>query len=123
MAYKILADAVVGIHFGFVLFVALGGFLALRRRWVAWLHLPAAIWGAGIELWGGICPLTPLEIRFRRLAGEAGYSGGFIEHYILPALYPDGLTRGVQIALGLLVVAINLGVYGWMVVRSRRGSR
>lgn len=122
MLYRILADAVVALHFGFVLFVTLGSFLVLRWPRVAWVHVPAAVWGAGIEFLGGICPLTPLEIRLRRLAGEAGYSGGFIEHYLLPVLYPGGLTREVQIALGGLVVVLNLAVYGWILARRRRGS-
>ncbi len=121
MIYRIGADAVVALHFAFVVFVAIGAFAVLRWPRLAWAHVPAAIWGAGIELAGGICPLTPLENRLRRLAGEAGYSGGFIEHYVMPVLYPGALTRGVQIALGVSVVAVNLAVYGWLVARRRRG--
>lgn len=122
MIYRLGADAVVALHFAFVVFVAIGAFFVLRWPRLAWAHVPAAIWGAGIELAGGICPLTPLENRLRRLAGEAGYSGGFIEHYLLPVLYPGGLTRGVQIALGVLVVAVNLAVYAWILTRRRGGS-
>ena len=110
---------VVGLHLLFVLFVVAGGFLVLRWRPVMLLHLPAAIWGALIEFKGWICPLTPLENWLRRRGGQAGYGGGFVEHYLLPILYPSGLTRPVQIVLGGLVLAINLGVY-WMAWRRRR---
>ncbi len=123
MIYRLAADAVVALHFAFVVFVAVGAFAVVRWRRLAWLHVPAAIWGAGIELAGGICPLTPLENHLRRLAGGAGYGGGFIEHYLLPVLYPGALTRGVQIALGVLVVAVNLVVYGWLLARRRGGGR
>ena len=119
MLYRLLADAVVVLHFAFVLFVVLGGLLALRWPRAAWFHLPAALWGAGIEFVQGICPLTPLENHLRRLGGDAGYAGGFVEHYVLPALYPAGLTRGVQLGLGLFVVGLNVGVY-WVVWRRRR---
>lgn len=119
MLYRFLADLVVALHFAFVLFVVLGGLFALRWPRAAWLHLPAAIWGAGIEFLAGVCPLTPLENRLRRLGGEAGYSGGFVEHYLLPVLYPAGLTREVQLALGTFVVALNVVIYA-MVWRRRR---
>jgi Protein of Unknown function (DUF2784) len=111
MGYGFLADFVVGAHFLFVLFVVLGGFLALRWPRVIYFHLPAAAWGALVELWGWICPLTPLEKWLRRQGGLAGYQGGFIEHYILPVLYPAGLTRGVQLVLAAVVVTVNLLVY------------
>jgi len=119
MLYRLLADLVVLLHTGFVLFVVLGGLLALRWPRAAWIHLPAALWGAGIEFAAGICPLTPLENHLRRLGGEAGYTGGFVEHYVLPVLYPDGLIRGVQLALGMFVLVLNLVVYA-MVWRRRR---
>jgi hypothetical protein len=112
-----MADLVVLIHFAFVLFVVFGGLLVLRWRRVMYLHLPAAVWGAFIELAGGICPLTPLENSLRRSAGLAGYEGGFVEHYILPVLYPAGLTRGVQLTLGMLVIGINVAIYGWILAR------
>ncbi|MBA3759204.1 MAG: DUF2784 domain-containing protein [Gemmatimonadales bacterium] len=118
-----LADFVVVLHFLFVLFVVLGGLLVLRWPRVAWLHLPAAIWGAAIELAGGICPLTPLENSLRRQAGGTGYSGGFIEYYILPVLYPSDLTRSVQIVLGLLVIALNLAIYAQVFVKGRPLAR
>jgi hypothetical protein len=107
-----LADLVVLIHFAFVTFVVLGGLLVLRWPRLAYVHLPVVVYGALIELVGWICPLTPLEKRLRENAGLAGYEGGFVEHYILPVLYPSGLTRGVQLVLGLLVVALNLVFYG-----------
>ena len=122
MLYGLLADLTVLVHFAFVLWVVLGGLLVLRRPWLAWLHVPAAIWGAAIEFGGWICPLTPLELRLRDLAGEAGYTGGFVEHYILPVLYPTGLTREVQIALGLVVLVVNVTVYV-MVIRRLTESR
>ena len=123
MMYRILADLVVGVHALFVAFVVIGGLLALRWPWVAALHLPAAVWGALIEFQGWICPLTPLEKSLRAAAGEAGYRGGFIEHYLLPALYPAGLTRGVQLVLGASVIVVNLLVYGVVLVRAARERR
>jgi hypothetical protein len=114
--HGLLADAVVVVHFGFVLFVLFGGLLVLRWRRVMWLHLPAAAWGALIEFAGWICPLTPLEKWLRRQGNLGGYEGGFVEHYILPVLYPQALTRSVQLVLGLLVVLLNLFIY-WRVLR------
>lgn len=122
MLYRILADVVVGVHALFVAFVVAGGLLALRWPWIAAVHLPAAVWGALIELQGWVCPLTPLEKSLRAAAGQAGYQGGFIEHYLLPVLYPAGLTRSVQVVLGSLVVVINLVIYG-LVVRRRTARR
>lgn len=120
MVYRLLADFVVLVHFAFVLFVVAGALLVLRWRWVAWVHVPAAIWGALIEFAGWICPLTPLEQRLRIMGGSAGYTGGFIEHYILPILYPAGLNRRVQIVLGLLVLGVNAAIYAWVLVRVLR---
>jgi hypothetical protein len=118
--YGLLADLVVGLHVVFVTFVVLGGLLVLRWPKVAYLHLPAAIWGAAIEFAGWICPLTPLERHLRRLAGESAYSTGFIEHYILPLLYPAALTRNIQVLLGLFVIAVNLAIYAYVFQRRRR---
>jgi len=118
--YDLLADAVVVVHIAFVLFVAGGGVLVFRWPWVAALHLPAAAWGAWIELSGGVCPLTPLELRLRNLAGEAGYAGGFVEHYLVPLLYSGAITREIQIGLGVGVVILNAFVYA--AVLHRRGK-
>jgi hypothetical protein len=120
---RFLADMVVGVHFLFVLFVVLGGLLVLRWPRVAYLHLPAAIWGALIELAGWICPLTPLENWLRRQAGGAGYSGDFIDHYILPVLYPSSLTRSIQLMLGFLVLAVNLGIYAYVFHRGGEAGK
>ena len=114
-----LADAVVAVHFLFVLFVLFGGLLVLRWRWVRWLHLPAAAWGALIEFAGWTCPLTPLEKWLRREGNLGGYEGGFVEHYILPVLYPQALTRTIQLVLGGIVVLLNLYIY-WRVLRQDR---
>ena len=119
MIYRVLADLVLVFHLAFVLFVVLGGLIVLRWAWVAFLHLPAAIWGVLIEYTGWICPLTPLEVSLRMRGGEAGYSGGFIEHYIQPVLYPNGLTRGIQILLGSLALLLNIAAYAVVLSRSR----
>jgi hypothetical protein len=116
----ILADLVVVLHSLFVLFVIFGGLLVLRWPRLAYVHLPVATYGALIELVGWICPLTPLEKRLREQAGLEGYEGGFVEHYILPVLYPSALTRGVQLVLGGLVIGINVAIYGVIVKRRRR---
>jgi len=114
-----LADVVVGVHFIFILFVILGGLIVLRwKRW-AWIHIPCFLWGALIEFSGWFCPLTPMENWLRQSGGEAGYPTPFVEHYILPILYPTELTRELQIVLGLIVIAINIGVYGWLWHRTR----
>lgn len=122
MLYSLLADFVVVVHLAFVVFVVLGGLLVLRRGWVAWFHVPAAVWGALIELFGWVCPLTPLEQWLRRRAGEAGYQGGFVEHYLLPILYPGELTREIQVMLGVAVLVVNLAVYGRVLWRRRTGT-
>ena len=123
MIYRALADLVLVVHLTFVLFVVLGGLLVLRWPRAAWLHIPAAIWGVLIEYTGWICPLTPLENSFRARGGEMGYSGGFIEHYIQPLLYPAGLTRGTQIALGSFVLLLNLGAYGILLTKGKKPHR
>jgi hypothetical protein len=114
LRYDLLADVVLVIHFTFVVFVVLGGLLVLRWPKAAYLHIPAAIWGAAIEFAGWICPLTPLENWLRRQAGGVEYSGGFIEHYVLPILYPSALSRDIQLLLGFLVIAVNLTIYGYV---------
>lgn len=124
MPHRLLADALVVVHLAFVLFVVLGGLLALRWPRAAWVHLPAALWGAWIEWAGWICPLTPLENRLRERGGQSGYDTTFVEQYIVPVLYPPGLSREVQWVLGALVVAVNVAVYLWVLRhRARRVSR
>lgn len=111
MIYRFLADAVLILHLTFIVFVVFGGFVVLRNPRLAWLHAPAVIWAAATEFLGIVCPLTPLENRLRALGGEAGYSGGFIEHYVTAWIYPDGLTREVQWVFGFAVIAINAAIY------------
>lgn len=123
MLDKLLADFVVLFHVTFVLFVVTGGLLALRWGRVAWLHVPCVLWGAWVELAGWICPLTPLEVSLREAAGQAGYSGGFLQHYVIPVLYPAGLTRGIQVGLGVTVLVLNLAAYSVVWRRKRRASR
>lgn len=115
-----MADAVVLLHLAFILFVVLGGLAVLRWPRLAWLHVPAAIWGALIEFAGWICPLTPLENFLRERGGAAGYAGGFIDHYITSIIYPQGLTRTMQLGVGLFVLAINAFVYWTIWRRSKR---
>jgi hypothetical protein len=110
-AFGVLADLLLLVHGAFVLFVVAGGLLVLRWPRAAWLHVPAALWGASIEFAGLTCPLTPLENAWRQAAGWRAYEGGFIEHYVTAALYPSGLTRPVQVGLGVLVLAVNAWVY------------
>jgi hypothetical protein len=111
MGYRILADAVLIVHFGFVLFVLFGGLCALRWRRIIWLHLPAVSWAAATEFFGWICPLTPWENWLRAKGGETAYQGDFIAHYIVPLLYPEALSRNLQIVLGIIVLIINVLVY------------
>lgn len=123
MGYRILADTVMLVHFAFVAFVVFGGLLVLKWRKVAWLHVPLLLYGATLELVGWVCPLTPLEQDLRRAAGGAGYEGGFIDHYLVPVIYPEGLTRPIQIALGLAVLAVNAAAYLVVWRRHRREPR
>lgn len=120
MIYRALADATVIVHLAFILFVVLGGLLALRWPRMMWVHLPAAAWGVLIELRGWICPLTPLENHFRRRGGEAGYAGGFIERYLEPVIYPSGLSSSTQLGLAGLVLLMNVAVYLFVLRRHRR---
>jgi hypothetical protein len=116
---KIAADMLLIVHFAFILFVILGALLALRWPRVIWFHLPAAAWGAATEFFGWVCPLTPLEQYFRRAAGQGTYGGGFVEHYLLPLIYPAGLSRGIQLGLGLVLVLVNGLIYAWLWKRAR----
>jgi hypothetical protein len=118
--YSVLADVVLVLHFAFVLFVAVGGLLVLRWPRIAWLHLPAAAWGIALEFAGWFCPLTPLENWFRERAGDATYQGDFIARYLLPVIYPEGLTRRAQVTLGVLALALNVTIYAVAFLRRRR---
>jgi hypothetical protein len=120
MHYSIAADALVIAHLAFIVFVMLGGLLLLKWRWLIYLHLPAVVWGTLVELQGWLCPLTPLEQHLRTLAGETGYSGGFVQHYLLPVIYPAGLTREVQAVLAISVISTNLVIYTVIYVKYRR---
>jgi len=111
MGWGILADLLVTLHLGFCAFAVFGGFLAWTWRRAAWVHLPALAWGFWVEASGQICPLTPLEIHLRHLAGEAGYRGDFLNHYLISILYPPGLTRSDQWVLAALLLAINIAAY------------
>lgn len=113
-SFALLAGLVVLIHFAFVVFAASGALLALRWRWIPWVHLPAVAWAAFIEFSGGICPLTPLENDLRARAGLEFYSGDFVARHLFPVLYPDGLTREAQCVIGAAVLAVNLVLYGWL---------
>jgi hypothetical protein len=117
MSYRFLADTVLLLHLGFILYVLLGALFAARHRALLVLHLTAVAWGVAVEVFGMVCPLTYAENHFRLLAGESGYSGGFIEHYLLGLIYPAGLTRSTQYLLAATVVLVNLGLYGWMLRR------
>ncbi|HEY1026660.1 MAG TPA: DUF2784 domain-containing protein [Pseudomonas sp.] len=117
MGWRLAADALVVIHLGFILFVLLGGLLLLRWPRLLWLHLPAVAWGATVEFFHLLCPLTPWENQLRRAAGDAGYEGGFIEHYLIPLIYPAGLTPQIQLWLGGVVVFINVTVYACLLKR------
>ncbi|NWF71563.1 MAG: DUF2784 domain-containing protein [Nitrospirae bacterium] len=114
MIYPLLADLVLIIHLGFVVFVLCGGLLVLRWPWIAWLHLPAAAWGAVVEFTGWICPLTPLENWLREQGGGVGDEHDFLARYLLPILYPEELTRDIQWLLGTVVIAVNAAVYWWL---------
>ena len=121
MVYRVLADSVLVAHLSFILFVLSGGLLVLRWRGIAWVHVPAALWGALLEFKGWICPLTPVENWLRARGGAPAYNTGFIEHYLLPIVYPVTLTREIQVVLGILVLAINVSVYSWVIRRRRKG--
>lgn len=118
MFYRLLADIIVLLHFAFILYAMFGGFLLLLSKRLIWLHVPTVVWAAGIEFGGWICPLTPLENTLRSMGGGTPYRSGFVEHYILPLLYPAALTRSLQIAIGCLVVGMNLAIYWWIFSRS-----
>lgn len=117
MIYLVTAGAVALLHLAFVLFVVAGGLLAFRRLRVAWVHVPAVVWGVSLEFVGWQCPLTPLENWLRMKGGGGGYAGGFIDHYILPLLYIPGSSRAVQLALGIFALVLNLAIYAFLIRR------
>lgn len=123
MQYGLLADLVVVLHLLFIIFALIGGFLVLWRRWMLFIHLPTVLWASAIEFIGWVCPLTPVENWLREAAGSSGYHGGFIEHYLIPIIYPVTLTPQLQIILGVVVIVINLLVYSWVVFRWRKLHR
>ena len=120
---QLAADILVVAHFAFICFVLLGGLLVLKWPRMVFVHIPAAVWGALLEFQSWLCPLTPLEQHLRTAAGEAGYSGSFIEHYLLPVIYPANLTPDLQLLLGLAVVTINAAIYGWLLARYVRNRK
>ena len=119
MLLRLAADTVLVFHLAFIVFALLGGLLAIRWRWLVWLHLPAAGWGFFVEVTGRTCPLTPLENMLREQAGSSGFSGGFVAHYLVPLIYPAGLTLDIQWLLAGVVVAVNLAVYGALLMQRR----
>lgn len=123
MFYLIAANLLVILHLGFVCFLILGGFLVLKWKRTLYLHIPAAVWGALIEFQGWMCPLTSLEQQLRKMGYQSGYSGGFIEHYILPLLYPSFLTSDIQVVLGTFVIIINILIYGWVIMQLIRRKK
>jgi hypothetical protein len=123
MAYWLLAELITVLHLAFVAYVLLGGFLVLRWRRSIWIHGPAVLWGAVVEWAGWVCPLTPLENWLRLKGGVRGYEGGFVEHYVVPVLYPGALTPAIQVMLGGLVIVVNLLVYGCALRVRRRRAR
>lgn len=119
----ITADILVVLHLAFIIFVIAGGFLTIKWRRLVFFHPPAALWGVLIEFFGWLCPLTPVEQKLRRAGGAAGYSGTFVEHYLLPVIYPAGLTREIQIFLGAFLLALNLVAYTLLVIQILRDRR
>jgi len=122
MLERFAANAVLVGHLGFIAFVMLGALLALRWRWVLWLHAPALAWAVFVEATGRVCPLTPLENALRIRAGDAGYAGGFVEHYLLAIVYPEALTREMQWLLAAVVLIVNALLYGWVWHRIGRSA-
>jgi hypothetical protein len=120
MIYSFLADLLVVFHLVFILYVIAGALLIFKWTKTLWLHLPSCFWGMTVEFTGWICPLTPWEIQLRRLAGEEGYTGSFIEHYLIPVIYPSGLTREVQMVLGGTDLIVNLSLYTLILIKKEK---
>lgn len=123
MLFKVGADFLVLVHLAFICFVLLGGFLLLKWRWLVFVHLPALLWATLLEFQGWSCPLTPLEQALRRLGEQQGYTGGFIQHYILPVIYPAALEQDMQFILGVLLLLINACIYLWIILRFDRKNK
>lgn len=117
MLNRVAADATLLVHLAFILFATVGAVLAIRWRWLPFIHLPAATWGAFVEISGRVCPLTHLENYYRVRAGRSGFEGSFVEHYLLGVIYPEGLTRDGQYLLAAVVLLLNIGIYGWLIHR------
>ena len=119
MHFRPAADGVLLLHLAFIGFALLGGLLAVRWRWMPLVHLPAVAWAFFVELTGRSCPLTSIENAMRLSAGQSGYAGGFVEHYLLALVYPPGLTPGIQVMLAATVAGVNIGIYSWLAMRRR----
>jgi hypothetical protein len=122
MVYSLLADLIILLHFMFILFVLCGGLLVLKWKWLIFIHIPAAIYGILIEIESWVCPLTPLEVHFKMKAGESIYQGGFIEHYLIPIIYPPGLNRTIQIILAAMVLILNIIIYTMVFYKYKSNS-
>ena len=122
MLYRLAADGIMLLHFAYIVFVMGGALLVLRHRWWMWIHLPAVAWGVWVEFFAKTCPLTPLENALRARAGQEGYPGGFINHYIGRAIYPEGLTSRGQVAIGAFVLLANVLLYWWVWRRAHGGA-
>jgi hypothetical protein len=123
MWFRLGADTVVLVHLLFIVFVLFGGLLVLRWRWLMALHLPAVAWGMAVEFLHLYCPLTPLENHLRQAAGQQGYEGGFIEHYLIPLIYPRGLTAEMQLGFGAVVLVLNVAVYLYVIRAALRPAK
>ena len=122
MMYRVLADALVVAHFIFIVYAVAGGLLVIKWGWTAILHIPVFVWGVLIETFGWICPLTPLENELRTAAGLAGYSGSFIDHYLIPIVYPEYLTRPIQWLFAGLLLLVNVIIYSIVIHKYRRSK-
>lgn len=120
MGYRLAADTMMIAHLLYIIFVVVGGLIAFRARWILWLHVPAVAWAIYVQFVGRLCPLTTWEVGLRQRAGEAGFEGGFIEHYLVPLIYPANMPAALPLLLGTAVIVINATLYGWLIVQTRR---